>query len=184
MNKFNIGDEVQYTLKGKIDKIEKVNNKVLYQIEGQNRDIWLEEENIEHTRIQVLREELEMFPLLPPGHRVELINEFILLHKELGGSSKRITDKWHTFDELYYHRMILFHVIQQCFKDRAWKSKQHDDGTMFEDSFIVGIETPEGQYTYHYDLEYWGLFDVKELEYAPKYDGHMPSDITRLLGLL
>lgn len=64
----------------------------------------------------------------------------------------------------------------------------HDDGTMFgEDNemFIVGVETPEGQYTYHYHINpYWDMFDVKELNYAPKYDGHKPNDITRLFELL
>ena len=62
--------------------------------------------------------------------------------------------------------------------------KTTHDGTMFdEDSFIVGIETQEGQYTYHYHLKYWDMYDVKELEYAPEYDGHTPSDITRLLNI-
>ena len=68
-------------------------------------------------------------------------------------------------------------------KDKAWKSKQHHDGTMFEDSFICGIDTPKGQYSYHYDLEHWDLFNVKELEKAPEYDGHKPEDVTRLLSL-
>ena len=36
------------------------------------------------------------------------INKMILEGKEKGWSSKGISDKWHTFDELYYHRMILF----------------------------------------------------------------------------
>ena len=112
------------------------------------------------------------------------INNMILKYKEEGFSTKGISDKWHTFGELYYHRMILFLTIQKAYKDKAWKSKQHHDGTMFDDSFIVGIETPEGQYTYHYDLQYWDLFkDIKELEKAPEYDGHKPKDITRLLSL-
>lgn len=114
----------------------------------------------------------------------EVINQIIVGAKEVGWSSKDISDKWHTFDELYYHRMMLFLSIQLAHKDKAWRSKLHDDGTMFDDSFIVGIETPEGQYSYHYDLEFWDLFkDIKELEKAPKYDGHMPKDITRLLSL-
>ena len=112
------------------------------------------------------------------------INNKILELKERGFSTKGISDKWHTFEELYYHRMILFLTIQLAHKERSWKSKQHHDGTMFEDSFIVGIETPEGQYSYHYNLEYWDLFnEIKELEYAPEFDGHQPKDITRLLSL-
>ena len=112
------------------------------------------------------------------------INNIILKHKERGFSAKDISDKWHTFNELYYHRMILFLTIQKSNLDLSWKSKQHHDGTMFDDSFIVGIETPMGQYSYHYDLKYWELFeDIKELEKAPEYDGHKPNDITRLLSL-
>lgn len=100
-----------------------------------------------------------------------------------GLSRKQISDGHHTFDELYFHRMYLFSVICCYHKDRAWKSKLHHDGTMFNDDFICGIETPEGQYTYHYDLKYWDHFDVKELQRAPKYDGHLPPDIVRLKSL-
>lgn len=112
------------------------------------------------------------------------INDEILKYKNLGWSSKGISDKWHTFDELYFHRMILFLTIQLAHKDKSWKSKQHHDGTMFEDSFIVGIDTPKGQYSYHYNLEFWDMFkDIKELELAPEFDGHRPDDVTRLLTL-
>lgn len=112
------------------------------------------------------------------------INLKISEAKAKGWSSKDVSDGYHTFSELYYHRMMLFLSLQLAHKDKAWKSKQHDDGSMFEDSFIVGLETKDGQYTYHYNLEFWDLFDeIEELEYAPKYDGHMPSDIGRLLSL-
>ena len=112
------------------------------------------------------------------------INKMILEGKEKGWSSNGISDKWHTFDELYYHRMILFLSLQLAHSDKSWKSKQHHDGTMFEGSFIVGIDTPDGQYSYHYDLEFWDMFNkIKELDKAPEYDGHKPSDVIRLLGL-
>lgn len=93
------------------------------------------------------------------------------------------SDGYHTFDELYDHRMILFSVICNQNKDKAWKSKLHDDGTMYDHYFIVGVETEEGSYTYHYHMENWGYFDVEELPTAPKWDGHRPEDITRLLSL-
>lgn len=115
---------------------------------------------------------------------IESLNNYLQVLKGLGLSLKEISDGWHTFEELYYHRMILFLTIQKANKNISWKSKKHHDGTMFEDSFIVGIETPEGQYTYHYNLKYWDLFEeIKELNYAPEYDGHKPKDITRLLSL-
>ena len=87
-----------------------------------------------------------------------------------------LSDGYHSFDELYHHRAILFSVICNSMPDKAWKSKLHDTGDMYEGMFIVGIETPEGQATYHYDIEpYWDMFKVKELEKAPKWDGHTPQ---------
>lgn len=94
------------------------------------------------------------------------------------------SDGYHTFEELYEHRMALFSVICNTYKDKAWKSKLHDDGTMFKDYFIVGITTEEGEYTYHYHLDYWDYFNVKEIDKAPKWDGHKPSDYTRLFTLV
>lgn len=95
-----------------------------------------------------------------------------------------ISDGSHTFDELYYHRMVLFSMICNSHKEKAWKSWLHDDSTMFDDYFIVGITTPKGDYSYHYHKDYWDMFKVKELEKAPKWDGHKPSDILRLVSLL
>lgn len=91
-----------------------------------------------------------------------------------------ISDGSHTFDELYYHRMVLFSIICNDNRKYAWKSRKHDDGTMFDDYFIVGVTTPMGNYTYHYEEQYWDRFNVKELPNAPAYDGHKPSDIERL----
>lgn len=96
----------------------------------------------------------------------------------------QISDGSHTFDELYHHRMMLFSFVCEVFKDNAWKSWLHDDGTMYDDYFIVGVTTPDGDYSYHYHKDWWQLFDVEELEKAPKWDGHKPSDITRIFSLL
>lgn len=96
----------------------------------------------------------------------------------------QISDGYHTFDELYDHRMKLFAVICRMFSSSAWKSKLHSDGTMFDDYFIVGIKTGEGQFTYHYHIDHWDMFPVEELERAPEWDGHTSDDVTRLFSLL
>lgn len=96
----------------------------------------------------------------------------------------KISDGYHTFDELYYHRMVLFSIICNQNKEKAWKSKLHHDGSMYENYFIVGIDTKNGQYSYHYHMENWDHFNIKELEFAPEWDGHKPEDITRLFSLL
>jgi hypothetical protein len=96
-----------------------------------------------------------------------------------------VSDGYHTFNELYHHRAVLFSIICNQNKDKAWKSKSHHDGTMYENMFIVGINTLEGQYTYHYNVKpYWNMFNVQRLDNAPEYDGHKPKDINRLLSLL
>ena len=70
---------------------------------------------------------------------------------------------------------MLFSVIVKAFPDQAWKSRKHHDGSMYDGMFIVGIETPNGQASYHYDINpYWDMFQCKELEYAPEWDGHTP----------
>lgn len=95
------------------------------------------------------------------------------------------SDGYHTFDELYHHRAVLFSVIVENFATRAWKSKLHADGTMYEGMFIVGIETPDGQATYHYDVEpYWDMFRCKEVDRAPEWDGHTPDQAIERIGKL
>lgn len=96
-----------------------------------------------------------------------------------------VSDGYHTFNELYHHRAVLFSIICNSFPELAWKSKAHDTGDMFDGMFIVGIETPEGQATYHYDIEpYWDMYKIKELDRAPKWDGHTPADAIKRLASL
>lgn len=112
-------------------------------------------------------------------------NEFLLTRCDYNTRENgEISDGSHTFDELYYHRMVLFSVICNSNRDCSWKSWLHHDGTMFDDYFIVGISTPEGQYSYHYHKDYWDMFDVAEYDRAPEWDLHTPNDIKRLLSLL
>ena len=98
-----------------------------------------------------------------------------------------VSDGYHTFNQLYRQRAVLFATIVNSNKDRAWKSFKHSDGKYCFDSngewFIVGVDTPEGSYTYHYSKEYWGMFKCKELERGKEWDGHTEEDVTRLLSL-
>ena len=96
-----------------------------------------------------------------------------------------VSDGFHTFRQLYYQRMMLFAAIVKQNKDKAWKSLRHEDGELCFGGgwFIVGIDTPEGSYTYHYENNYFSLFDCEELERGKHWDGHTEKDVTRLLSL-
>lgn len=105
---------------------------------------------------------------------------------EIQRQNGTLSDGFHTFNDLYYQRCILFATICNLNKNIAWKSKKHNDGKKCFDSdewFIVGIDTPEGTYTYHYEIKYWDLFTIQELEKAKEWDGHTEKDVTRLLSL-
>lgn len=94
------------------------------------------------------------------------------------------SDGYHTFNELYEHRTALFATLCNMRSDISWKSMKHDDGTMYDGMFVAGIETPDGQYTYHCDMKYLYMFAyTPEVDKAPPYDGHQPKDYPRLLGL-
>lgn len=105
-------------------------------------------------------------------------------HSYKQGGMGQVSDGYHTFDELYDHRMKLFSVVCRTFQGAAWKSKLHHDGTMYDDYFIVGIETKKGQFTYHYHMKDWDMFPVQERERAPEWDGHTANDIDRLFSLI
>lgn len=93
------------------------------------------------------------------------------------------SDGYHTFNELYHHRAVLFSVICNSHPQCSWKAKKHHDGSMYDGMFIVGINTSEGQATYHYDIEpYWEMFKIPEIEYAPEWDGHTPDEAIRRIG--
>lgn len=95
------------------------------------------------------------------------------------------SDGFHTFDELYHQRAVLFSVIASRFPDRAWKSKKHATGDMYEGMFIAGIDTPGGPATYHFDIDpYWDMLECRELESAPKWDGHSPAQAIERMATL
>lgn len=96
-----------------------------------------------------------------------------------------VSDGHHTFNDLYTQRLVLTSVLFNQNKLISWKSKKHSDGELCFGGgwFIVGIDTPEGPYSYHYKKEYWSMFDCKELDFAPEWDGHTDKDVDRLLSL-
>lgn len=97
-----------------------------------------------------------------------------------------VSDGFHTFNGLYEQRRILFAALVKAYKDKAWKSFRHEDGEWCFGGgwFIVGIDTPEGSYTYHYENKYWDMFDCADLPRAKHWDGHTEADAeVRLMSL-
>lgn len=97
---------------------------------------------------------------------------------------EKISDGYHTFADLYEQRLILSAALAKN-NPHAWKSKRHEDGSVpFGGGwFIMGFDTDEGCYTYHYELKDWDLFQCKELGKGKPWDGHTSKDVRRLLSI-
>ena len=70
---------------------------------------------------------------LENGCNIKNIDNLNELIKTFKIDVAKVSDGYHTFDELYFHRMILFSIICKTFKDSSWRSRKHHDNTMFED---------------------------------------------------
>lgn len=101
------------------------------------------------------------------------------------GKTGNISDGYHTFDELYDHRITLW--IALC-KQRqvSWRSKVHSDGSMFEGWFVLGMGTGKGcQMTYHLPISRWDDTGfAMTMDMAPEFDGHTPAEVLKRIAAL
>ena len=96
-----------------------------------------------------------------------------------------ITDSYHSFQELYSHRIMLFICLMKQNKDISWKSRIHKDGSKFDVDgwFIAGMKLPSGDITYHIPENFWELLiDINVLETEPDWDGHDSEEVIRRLN--
>lgn len=126
------------------------------------------------------------------------INDII---KECSGDKKLypnfhagdISDGYHTFDELYEHRIELFIALCRILayhprknlteKAQVWKSKTHHDGSSWEGWFIMGIGYDRGnQISYHLPISKWeDCWFANTLSEAPEWDGHTSDEVLKRL---
>ena len=103
-----------------------------------------------------------------------------MLHLE--GETGKVSDGFHTFDELYEHRSYLFILLMLNSPEISWVAKKHNDGTMYNGWFIAGMNLPTGSVTYHLPESMWKLMgSIKKLLLAPEWDGHTPLDVVNRL---
>lgn len=97
-------------------------------------------------------------------------------------ADENTSDGYHTFKELYDYRMVynalLVNELARTGEVEVVKSWRHDTGEECFGGgwFVVYMMLPTGQVSNHYEEKYWDLFRCKEVERAPKWDGHTPQD--------
>lgn len=124
---------------------------------------------------------------------IAILNNTIAKVKAVGQPVGQISDGYHTFDELYEHRIVLFIALAGRFSyyegpdmPSVWRSKVHSDNSIWEGWFILGIGTEPGeQITYHLPESKWEECNfATTLDKAPTFDGHTSADVLERLKLL
>jgi hypothetical protein len=106
-----------------------------------------------------------------------------------------ISDGYHTFGELYEHRITLYIALCKLLDTaefscseglpwcKIWRSQRHSDGSIWDGWFILGIDKAKGhQITYHLPLSKWSECEFAEtLDKAPEWDGHTSNDVLERL---
>lgn len=108
--------------------------------------------------------------------------------------TNKISDGYHTFGELYEHRIALFIALckrlsclpgdfKTPYDSMVWRSLKHSDGTVWDGWFILGIGVePETQITYHLPFSKWDECRFAHtLIQAPEWDGHTSDDVLKRL---
>lgn len=124
-----------------------------------------------------------------------LISKYIIKLKITGSTS----DGYHTFDELYYYRLLynaalVNTIMYMRFKNGLdngidipiIKSDRHSDGELCFGGgwFIVMMKTPYGQISNHYEMKYWDMFSCPSQYKSWEYDGHTPKEAAERLNKL
>lgn len=96
----------------------------------------------------------------------------------------QVSDGYHTFDELYEHRCLLFIALMKAHPRIAWLSTCHHDGSTYPGWFIAGMDLPNGTITYHLperlQLEA-AATGAKVLNTTPLWDGHTSATVIQRL---
>lgn len=123
---------------------------------------------------------------LPAGAGTTLTPEQASFNLPEGITTGQISDGYHTFDELYAHRVRLFSTLMRAHPDKSWWSFKHHDGSVWDGWIIAGIDTPAGTATYHLPVTEIEFFDegVRQLRRGKEWDGHTAADVLERLKSL
>lgn len=100
----------------------------------------------------------------------------------------KISDGYHTFGELYEHRITLYitlcrildhNSIMKYNKPLCWKSLKDSNGIECKGWFLLGIAKGNThQITYHLPIDKWEECNsIETLNQAPLFDGHTSTDV-------
>lgn len=110
--------------------------------------------------------------------------------KGTGINANDVSDGYHTFSQLYDHRITLFIALCRVLYNEklanVWKSQFHHDGSSYDGWFIMGINISNGsQISYHLPNSRWDECSfIGSIQKAPEWDGHTSNDVLERLKQL
>lgn len=107
----------------------------------------------------------------------KIINGFIDKTATQSVNLGDISDGYHTFNELYEHRNLLF--INLCLNSPmpCWIKKEED----FPGYFCLYLKLFSGQISYHIPNKYRYLIEDRATGYPEQWDGHSSLDVIERL---
>ncbi len=108
---------------------------------------------------------------------VKLIKQFLLskLEEVERKGDGETSDGYHTFNELYEHRVLLWINLCLITPSDCYVAEDHYEGW-----FLLGAETSIGQVSYHCPNKYIDFVQNIKRK-SVKFDGHTPSDVIERL---
>ncbi len=100
--------------------------------------------------------------------------------------TNEVSDGYHTFGELYDHRITLYIALCRAWSGLAWRSRLHSDGSKLDGWFVLGLMKKKGeQITYHLPDARWEETEfASTLAQAPDWDGHTSAQVLQRLAQL
>ena len=122
-----------------------------------------------------------------PASSEEAINTLIQME---GIDTNKISDGYHTFDDLYKHRVMLYMCVCRLAIEtmdfECWKSTKHNDESVYDGWFIMGlvsVNDPTLNITYHLPMTCFDNCDFAvTIDKAPEWDGHSSFDVLERLS--
>jgi len=93
------------------------------------------------------------------------------------GHRGELSDGYHTFNELYRHRISLFMVLAKLCSMKGYPTYRFEH---YSGWFCLGIESPFGQISYHLPTRFWNRCSFAEAR-QPEFDGHTGDDVVERL---
>ena len=165
---------------------EKFCDNLIYKEETAERDKLTDIRNISETASNFLEWLLVSHSMVKRNGDKETIDEINALIIGIQPNEGKVSDGYHTFDELYDFRRAYNAALVNTHKYPCIKSCRHSDGELCFGGgwFVVQMQLPTGQISNHYEIKYWDEFDCEVRERADEWDGHTDKDVLERLTKL